>query len=304
MTIDGEFLFDNQLIAAVENIIRTSKNELLLISPFLDLDKRIQDALREKIDKPDFRLRVLFGKNENNIYKSIKKDSLEFLKSFPNVEIRYNERLHAKFFQNDTHFMLTSLNLYDYSLANNIESGFLVHYASTGILGKVIDGADSLISQGVSTVKNNVFGLNNNETDPLEKFNKIFEGSELKFKSEPILKESKGLSGLIGSKKLEGIKIVIDDLTPVEKKRKQNPKPSKTNSRVRTMDSRIYSASKISKILGLKQAEFIDLMESDGLINGDEITDKGLAKGLCMKNYMGRDYIAYPEHIMEEVKVK
>ncbi|MBD0779303.1 hypothetical protein HPE56_15995 [Maribacter sp. ANRC-HE7] len=303
MTIDGQFLFDNQLIAAVENLIRNSKNELLLISPFIDLDKRIQDALYEKIEKPDFKLRVLFGKNENNIYKSIKNESLDFLKKFPNVEIRYNDRLHAKFFQNDTQFILTSLNLYNYSLANNIECGFLVNFASTGILGKVMDGADTLISQGVSSVKNNVFGIENNETDPLEKFNLIYEGSELKFKSEPILKVNKGISSLIGSKKLEGINIVKDELIQVEKSIKQKPTNSGTNSRVKAVEQEVHSASKISKLLDMKQPEFVSIMENEKLINGNQITELGIANGLVMKNYMGRDYIGYPENIVKRVKL-
>ena len=70
------FLFDNQLIAGVENLIKQDKNSLLIISPYIDLDKRIQDALHEHINKHDFHLLVLFGKNENNIYKSIKQNRL------------------------------------------------------------------------------------------------------------------------------------------------------------------------------------------------------------------------------------
>jgi hypothetical protein len=49
-----QFLFDNQLIAALENLIKNSKHRLVLISPFIDLDRRIQDALREKLSKHDF----------------------------------------------------------------------------------------------------------------------------------------------------------------------------------------------------------------------------------------------------------
>lgn len=97
---------------------------------------RIRDALMEKIALHDFELLVLFGKNENNLYKSIKRDSLDFLMKFPNVEIRYCERLHAKFYQNDYDFIVTSLNLYDFSLAKNIEVGIKFSYSSKGILGK------------------------------------------------------------------------------------------------------------------------------------------------------------------------
>ena len=70
------FLFDHQLIAALEKLIRNSKNKLLLISPFIELDQKIQDALSEKLKLHNFELLVLFGKNENNYLKSIKKASL------------------------------------------------------------------------------------------------------------------------------------------------------------------------------------------------------------------------------------
>jgi hypothetical protein len=69
-----KFLFDTQLIDAVNSLIKEAKHRLLIVSPFIDLDKRIQDSLIEKRDKYDFELKVLFGKNEGNLYRSIKKD--------------------------------------------------------------------------------------------------------------------------------------------------------------------------------------------------------------------------------------
>ncbi len=317
MIIDVQFLFDNQLIAQVENLIKNSKNELLLISPFIDLDKRIQDALAEKINKTNFKLKVLFGKNENNIYKSIKKDSLDFLKKFPDIEIRYNERLHAKFFLNDTHFILTSLNLYDYSLAKNIESGILVRHSATGFLGKAMDGANNLFSEGVSSVKSSVLGIENNEEDPTIKFYKIFEASDLKFKAVPVLKNKKGFfNGIVGTKEIEVSTITVDELNICFNTIDENKKPSQNylnisteNSQtfeenfkiiettIETSERKIISASKIAKSMGIDQVKFIELMEKEGYIKDYKITDLGKANGLELKNYMGREYIAYPDDL-------
>ena len=157
MIQEVEFLFDNQLISSVEKLIRDAKKSLLLVSPFIDLDARIKDALNEKKERHDFELNVLFGKNENNYYKSIKKDSLAFFKQFPNVEIRYNERLHAKFYQNDSDFIMTSLNLYDYSLANNIEIGVKGSHVQKGMLWRALDATDNLLEQGIDKIKQDVF---------------------------------------------------------------------------------------------------------------------------------------------------
>ncbi len=295
-----QFLFDNQLIATVENLIKQSKHKLVLISPFIDLDKRIQDALREKLTKHDFELHVLFGKNEDNIYKSIKKDSLEFLKQFPNVQIRYNDRLHAKFYCNDFDYIMTSLNLYDYSLAKNIEVGIIGNHASKGLLGKVMDGTDNLVAQGVDKVKQDVLGMGGKDVNPIEKFKSIFENSELKYETSPIIVDQGGITGFLGAKKLNGFNVITDKLVQISKEVKESPieKPASAAS----FSGKNVSASQLSKTLKVSQSEITDLMQKKGFINGDKITEVGLTKGLTIKNYMGKDYISYPEN-MEEFKL-
>lgn len=295
-----QFIFNTDLVAGLENLIKNAKHKLLLVSPFIDLSKEIKAALNEHILKHDFELFVLFGKNEDNLYKSIKKDSFEFLKQFPNVEIRYNERLHAKFYQNDFDFIMTSINLYDYSLAKNIEVGITCNYASKGLLGKVMDGTDTIVAQGIDKVKQDVLGFANKEVNPIEQFQKIFESSELKYKTEPIKVERDGITGIFGAKKLNGFNVIIDNLTttPKEIKDFKEPKVVKSETVVNT-SAKHLSASQLSKLLGVKQTDIMNIMQNSGLINGDKITELGQSKGLIMKNYMGKDYIAYPENLAE-----
>ena len=305
---DVQFLFDNQLIASVENLIKNSKHRLLLISPFIDLDRRIQDSLRDKLSKHDFELLVLFGKNEENYYKSIKKDSFEFLKQFPNIEIRYNDRLHAKFYQNDFDYIMTSLNLYDYSLAKNIEVGITGNFASKGLIGKVIDGTGALIAQGVDKVGQDVFGLGQ-DVNPIEKFQTIFKDSTLMYKTVPIIVDATGIKGYIGGKKLNGFNVTIDNLSnpikeikPVRSEAVLNEvkEVKLTTTETSSISSKkTQSASQLSKALGVSQADITNIMQQSGLISEDKITPVGLSKGLVMKNYMGKDYIAYPDNLSE-----
>jgi hypothetical protein len=303
-----QFLFDNQLIAGVEKLIRESKNKLLLISPFIDLDRRIQDALREKITKHDFELRVLFGKNEHNYYKSIKKDSFDFLKQFPDIEIRYNDRLHAKFYKNDFDYIMTSLNLYDYSLAKNIEVGIICNFGKRGLIGKVVSGTENLIIQGVDKVGKDVFGMSN-DVDPVEKFESIFNDSTLLFKTRPIVGDADGIKGIVGGKKLNGFNIELDNFNLLSGQNKlegssanvspvkeTNPSPAET---LTGQAKKTQSASQLAKKFGVSQADIVNLMLKKGLIDGDQITPIGHGKGLVMKNYMGKDYIAYPENLPE-----
>jgi len=307
---DVQFLFDNQLIAEVEKLIRESKNRLILISPYIDLDRRIQDALREKIDKHNFELLVLFGKNEDNYYRSIKKDSLDFLKQFPNVEIRYNDRLHAKFYQNDFNYIMTSLNLYDYSLANNIEVGVKGTFAWKGLIGKVLNSTDSILNQGIDSVKSDVLGIGN-DVNPIDKFHRIFYDSELKYKTEPIVEGKEGWGGLLGGKQLGGFNVAVNNFKDIQSASKTNdtktPTPTNTevkisysaNDRNNAIPKKTLSASQLSKAIGSSVLEITELMQKSGLIADNRITDLGLTKGLVMKNYMGKDYIAYPENLPE-----
>lgn len=306
---DIQFLFDNQLIAALEKLIKDAKHKLFLVSPFIDFDNRIQDALREKIARHDFELLVLFGKNENNYYKSMKKDSFEFLKQFPNIEIRHNDRLHAKFYQNDYQFIMTSLNLYNYSLANNIEVGIIGKHASKGLIGKVINSSDALVAQSIDKVGQDIFGIEK-EINPFEKFETIFKGSVLKYKTEPIITEQGGIKGVFGGKKLDGKKIIVDKLTTSVKDNEistlepSNNQPKPLSSPTSNTSTKTLSASQLSKTHGVSQIEITNLMEKFGLINGNKITHIGNSKGLTMKNYMGKDYIAYPENLSELNELK
>lgn len=117
------FLTGDALNDAIDDIIQNSKKFLHITSPYIKLD----DHFRERFDilknNPSTYLHVLFGKNEDDFYRSIKSEDLEYFKSFPNVSIVYEPRLHAKSYINDSNGIVTSMNLYDYSAENNVEYG-------------------------------------------------------------------------------------------------------------------------------------------------------------------------------------
>lgn len=309
------FLFDNQLIAALEKLIKDAKSKLVLISPFIDLDPRIKDALHEKISNYHLELNVLFGKNDSNYLKSIKKESLDFLMQFPNIEIRYNNRLHAKFYQSDSEYIMASLNLYNYSLANNIEVGVHCEFGAKGIIGKAILEGYETVSTGVDKVKQDVFG-SKKYISPIEKFKLIFDNSELKYKTKPKLDEKGGIQGLVGLKKLVGFEIVVDEFKCSSNPHKSVHVPNSSLTPVQTSPSiqpqspkmerheKCLSASQLSKLYGIPQIELQNLMQIKGLIVGNKITEKGITSGLIMKSYMGNEYISYPDNLDELKELK
>jgi hypothetical protein len=122
-----EFIETTHLPKALTGIIRESKEFVFLVSPFFKIHKEYFRML-ESISKSNNNLevKILFGKNEENKERSLSKEDLDLLKSLPNVDIRYEPSLHAKFYANEKASLISSLNFHAFSLANNIEVGVLL----------------------------------------------------------------------------------------------------------------------------------------------------------------------------------
>src|SRR5205085_12262201 len=121
-----KFLTGRELNLALENLFVTAKKRLVIISPYIKLHPRLIDIL--KIRKTDHKLKILivFGKNDDNISKSMAEDDFRFLTKFPNIEIRYEIRLHAKLYANDMSAIFSSMNLHSFSQNNNIEFDIMI----------------------------------------------------------------------------------------------------------------------------------------------------------------------------------
>jgi hypothetical protein len=124
------FLDRQALNREIKALFNEAETSLLIISPYIKLHDTLKRILEPKKKNPEFLIRILFGKNENNIGKSLQSGDLEFFKGFTNVEIYYNADLHAKYYANETKSIITSMNLHDYSMKNNIEAGVLFEHRS------------------------------------------------------------------------------------------------------------------------------------------------------------------------------
>lgn len=121
----AKFITGNELNHEIEKLFDSANSQLFLISPYIKLHERFVSALKAKINIPELKIIVVFGKNEEDLSKSFPEIDFQFLKEFPNIEIRYAKRLHAKYYANETNAILTSMNLHSYSQDNNIEAGVL-----------------------------------------------------------------------------------------------------------------------------------------------------------------------------------
>jgi hypothetical protein len=194
----ASLLYGSHLNAALEEIINTADSYIFFMCPYFKLHEKLKDCLKHKKNYPEVEIIVVFGKNENDPAKSLNKDDYEFLKSFPNVTIAYEKRLHAKYFANEKFGLVTSINLHSFSLDNNIEVGvqFKTKSALKLLTDKALNSVTSILSDTEDIAAES-------ETFSYE----ILENAEKIFKKEPKY-ESKML-GL--SKKYLGSDVLIDN---------------------------------------------------------------------------------------------
>jgi phosphatidylserine/phosphatidylglycerophosphate/cardiolipin synthase-like enzyme len=115
----AKFINTRKAVSEIEDLIKNAGERLTLVSPYLKLSKDFKELLtyRNSLDKITT---VIFGKQELN------PDEMKFLQSLRFVILKYNEDLHAKCYMNDDKMVITSLNLYEFSMANNKEMGVLI----------------------------------------------------------------------------------------------------------------------------------------------------------------------------------
>ncbi len=144
----AKFLTGNELNHELEQILGKAEHQIILISPFIKLHDRFKSTLQTKKDNPKVKIIIVFGKNEDDISKSMKYDDFSFFKDFPNIQIRYQKHLHAKYYANESMAILTSMNLYSYSQDNNIEAGVMTKSSILGnFANNLITSEDTLDKQ-------------------------------------------------------------------------------------------------------------------------------------------------------------
>lgn len=115
----ARILNTRKAVAALEDLMRDANEKLILVSPYLRLSKDFKELLSHRNNKDKVTI-VIFGKQE------LKPEEMRFLESLRFVVLKYHEDLHAKCYVNDKQMIITSLNLYEFSMANNKELGVLI----------------------------------------------------------------------------------------------------------------------------------------------------------------------------------
>lgn len=194
----AEFISGNEINLALEKMIKNAEEYLILISPYIKLHDRLKAELKAKVANDKLKIIVLFGKNEGEAEKSIKREDIEFFIQFHNIKICYEKNLHAKYYASEEFAILTSMNLHQFSQNTNIEAGIKMYPKNN---------LESLANVLVST--------QNIDQDANDFFFNLVQRSDIVYASEPQYK--KELFGL--SKKYTGSKITINNVDDFFKKK-------------------------------------------------------------------------------------
>lgn len=128
----AKFLDTTGISYHLEQTIKNANERLVLISPFLKINDRIKELLEDK-DRLKIDIRVIYGKNE------LQPEENNWLRSMNSIRSSFCKNLHAKCYMNEKEALITSMNLYEFSQANNNEMGIHVSKDNDGQLYSDID---------------------------------------------------------------------------------------------------------------------------------------------------------------------
>lgn len=115
----AKFLNTSATSYFLEELIKSAKERIILISPFLKLNDRIKELLEDK-NRLKIDVRIIYGKSE------LQPGEIGWLAGLSYLRTSYCKNLHAKCYINEDFCIITSLNLYEFSQVNNNEMGVLV----------------------------------------------------------------------------------------------------------------------------------------------------------------------------------
>jgi hypothetical protein len=115
----AKFLNTTGVSYHLEELIKGTKDRLILISPYLQFNDRIKEHINNlNIQKRD--IRIVYRENKLQL------DENNWLEGQIGVRTSICKTLHAKCYINENEAIITSMNLYEFSQMNNNEMGIYI----------------------------------------------------------------------------------------------------------------------------------------------------------------------------------
>lgn len=115
----AKFLTTSWVSSYIEDIIKNAKEEVFLVSPYLQLSQSFFERLQDAQDH-NVNITIVYGKSDLN------PSEVELLKGLSNLTLYFSKNLHAKCYFNESSMVITSMNMYEYSEKNNREMGVYI----------------------------------------------------------------------------------------------------------------------------------------------------------------------------------
>lgn len=135
----AKFLNTSKAYAEIEDIVDKASRRVVLISPYIKIPAPLLDRLRH-IDRKNIKIVVVCRKDD------LKDEARDDLKQLRNLELHFDDNLHAKCFYNEQSMVITSLNLHEYSQQNNREMGILLSSKDDSIFVEALNEAEFIVS--------------------------------------------------------------------------------------------------------------------------------------------------------------
>jgi hypothetical protein len=119
----AQFLTTIEINSNIEKLIKSAKNELILISPYIQLSSRNRKFLADQKNILKDGIHIVYRKDKY----VLPPEEVDWLKTQSHIHPSTCENLHAKCYLNEEFCIISSLNLLDSSQTNNYEMGVLIN---------------------------------------------------------------------------------------------------------------------------------------------------------------------------------
>ena len=106
----SKFITTTEISYRIESLINEASTFILLISPYLKIHSRLQKIIESKIKKSSVAIIIVCRSRDLDNATKL------WLNANDKIHCCFVENLHAKCYLNENEAILTSMNLYDYSM--------------------------------------------------------------------------------------------------------------------------------------------------------------------------------------------
>jgi phosphatidylserine/phosphatidylglycerophosphate/cardiolipin synthase-like enzyme len=163
------------------SLIENAEETIYLVCPFIELHHHFKRAMKKHEKNEKIRIVILYGKFTNSTHYKLIDEDFNFLKTFPNIQIKYHARLHAKFYANEKNALITSLNMNHSSHNNNLEYGIKIDVESElardlfGFIHEILDESELIYEKIPDNSSPKLRNPADNITNIKEAFPRAFE---------------------------------------------------------------------------------------------------------------------------------